>query len=165
MPSPIIVQFNVQPYLRKFLIYESENKAEPLEFKRMHHFEMLLLPRLISNYRYRHELITDAHDTTGMVPTSIRLHYRRSVNGFLDFRYNHYLSPENERCFRNELDHFFKVHMTTFVHRNRLKAGCKRYDAIRLWMDELMIDDDEVNFESLYRYYTRATEVKIVNKS
>lgn len=164
MPSPITVHFHVQPYIRKYLIYESINKAEPLIFKQKHHFVAELLPLLISNYRYQHSLFTDRIEKIGMEPTAIRLPYVIAGNGVPDIRKKKHLSPANERQYRNTLALYFNVFVTKFVHKVMLKQSATRHEAIKMLMDVLMIEDDEFNYDSFYRYYSRLTKIEILKE-
>lgn len=151
-------------FVRKYMIHESRNKAEPLIFKRRHHFIVHLIPLLCSNYRYRHALITDQHDDhPNFAETSIMLPWLEPGKvGYKNIKKERYLSPESEREYRNILTLYFNVFITKFVHDIRQKTGAMRIDAVRTAMNQLMLDEDEMPFDSFYRYYSRKTEIDML---
>lgn len=159
MPSPYTVTFPVKPYIRKYLIYVSDNKAEPVIFKKNDHHYNKLLSLLISRRTLemaKYEQFTQGYeDDTSNV--TIQLRWTGQYQGRPNITSRTYLSRRRVELFNNYAVKWFKLMGSDFI-LDRILKGYTRWDAIYMLMDELTITEDEVKAESLYRFFTRLKE-------
>jgi hypothetical protein len=164
MPSPYIVNVRVKPYIRKYLIHISENKAEPIIFRKNDHHYNRLLKLLISHSRFRMLKMADPPDEDdSLVQVPIQLRYTCSYNDRPDVRDRHFLSREGGQQFNRSVSNWFKLMASDYIAEKVLN-GVSRLDAVYMFMEMMAITDDDIKSESFYRYWTRLRN-ELVNKS
>jgi hypothetical protein len=156
MPSPVTVTFPVKAYIRKYLIYVSDNKAEPLIFKKNdHHYNQLLTllisRRKLDDCRYQEHTTDFLNDSRHI---SIKLRWNACYMGRPNIRGKMYISRRGAETFNKYAMKWFKIFGSDFI-LDKMTKGYTRWDSIHMLMYELMITDDDINSESFYRFFTR----------
>ncbi len=154
MASNITVRVHVKPYIKKYLIHISDNKAEPIIFPKRHHFTNLLLPLLVSKNRYDLLRFIETDQNRPTDYADIMLPWQKTYGNKPHIMYRRYLSPCSEREFRISVERYYKMMANEFI-TEKLYHGHTRTNAINMFLQELMITEDDINIESLYRGYSR----------
>lgn len=142
MPSPISVKIEMPVYLKKYLIGQSVNKQEPLEFSTEHDYSLLLV-KLASNRPA--ERIKHGENTV-----KIHLPFNRGKDVYF---YNN-IGINRRKYFREQVRLDFYYEFRTFL-KSRIMAGIERKIAIEEFFEKYKITEDDVKFESFYRNFTR----------
>lgn len=156
MPAPFFVTFPVKSYIRKYLIYISDNKAEPIIFKKNDHHYNELLRMLITRRQFK-KMTDQKFSSTFINNTSyvtVQLRWNSNYMGRPDVRNRHFISTRQVENFNNYAIKWFKLMGSDFIIDKMLK-GYTRWEAIFMFMNELMITEDDINSESFYRFFTR----------
>ncbi len=163
MPSPYIVKIKVQPYIKKYLIAKSENKAEPVFFGHLDPYGGLIVD-LISNYNYhtyfsiqeRENINTwfNRHWPKGHW-LEIRLPYNRKKN----VRCHNYFSINRQQEFVMQVKRDFYKELYFYLVNN-LSDNVQRKDIILAFLNFYDISEDDVKFESIYRQTSRMLEAQ-----
>lgn len=164
MPSLMTVRIKVPPYIKKYMIAQSENKEEPLVFPKKHIYNISLMQK-ITNYNYLkyiplcerdnvYEYFYHPHD---QLPTfqylSIVLPFNERKN-VLSFNY---LGLHAKYQFVKEVKEDFYFEMTRYLIK-KMRANMQRKEAIYEFMEFYNISEDDIKFETLYRQTTRILE-------
>jgi hypothetical protein len=149
MPSPIVVKIEVPAWMKKYLLYQSENKQEPIEFHRKHRYVLLLNCILTNKYDTYIVNDPDKKDTNSEIVT-IRLPWSKMHDVYF---YNK-IARDNREKFRNEVKTDFYFQYQTYI-RNRKMVGIERKQATEEFLERYDITEDELKYESLYRKFTR----------
>jgi hypothetical protein len=156
MPSNITVKVHVKPYIKKYLLHLSTNKAEPIIFPRKHRFSVFLVHSLVSKSRYEILKIIEKDNYPETYETiEIMLPWQMGLPGKPDITSKRYLSPSNEREFRKMVELWWRIFASNQIAEKVVKEKNERKESIYQFFNQLMITDDDVNPESFYRYYTR----------
>lgn len=158
MPSNITVRVHVKPYLKKYLIHISTNKAGPVIFPKRHHFTAILLPLLIPKSRYILLKGIESDENRPLNFVNIMLPWQETWAGRPGIKYTHYLSPNAERVFRLSVARYYRMKLNEFVTK-RIFEGYSRVDAVNMFMADMTISEDDINSESIYRSYSRLKAV------
>lgn len=156
----ITIDLEIKPYLKKFLLYKSENKQEPIKFRRKSDYNVMLL-KLVSNYnslnsipledrQHAIQYFKPSRQTAGPYSITIILPF----NDRKDVRSYNYLSEKNRKRFRAEVILDFNFEFSRFLHRE-LKKGKQRIDIIDDFKKMFNITEDDLKSESLYRHSSR----------
>jgi hypothetical protein len=148
MPSPICVYIEMPSYLKKYLISQSENRKEPLEFIPEHDYS-LLLTRLTTNRPV--ENISHQESTI-----KIRLPFNRGKDVYF---YNK-IGINKRKYFREQVRLDFYYDFRLFI-KERMMAGIQRKIAIEQFFNLHGITEDDIKYESFYRNFTRYNDKKI----
>lgn len=143
MPSPISVYIEMPAYLVKYLAAESVNKHEPFVFPRRHDYN-LLLTRLISN------------DSSIKMPRNTKecVKIQLPFNEFKDVYFYNKLSRDSRILFREAVyrDLYYDLRL---VIKELMLAGVTRNKAIEMFFLAYDITENDVNYESFYRSFSR----------
>lgn len=148
MPSPISVYIEMPSYLKKYLISQSENYKEPLEFALNHEYNLLLM-KLVSNRRDVKRVNKDESCI------KIKLPFNEVKNVYF---YNN-ISFHNRVLFREHVKLDFYYDFRLFV-KYQIMKGVQRKIAIEQFFELLQINEDDIKFESFYRNFTRYNDKK-----
>jgi len=155
MPSNITCRIYVKPYIKKYLIHISANKAEPVILPNRHHFTNILIPLLVSKSRYQLLRFIESDQNRPKDCVEIMLPWQKSK---ANIRWQRYLSPESERKFRISVERYYKMMVNEYI-TEKLHHGITRTDAIAMFMNEMMITEDDINMDSIYRGFSRLKQV------
>jgi hypothetical protein len=149
MGSPIVVKIEVPAWMKKFLLYQSENGIEPVEFHRKHRY-VLLLNCMLTN-RYDTNVVNEpSYNDINSEVVTIRLPWSK----LHDVYFYNKISRDNREKFRNEVKSDFYFQYQTEI-RNKKMVGIERKQATEYFLDRLNITEDELKYESMYRKFTR----------
>lgn len=151
MPSPISVKIEMPVYLKKYLIGQSMNKQEPLEFSTEHDYSLLLV-KLASNRTA--ERIKQDENTV-----KIRLPFNRGKDVYF---YNN-IGFNRRVFFREQVRLDFYYEFRTYL-KKRIMEGIERKIAIEEFFERYKITEDDVKYESFYRNFTRFND-KLIRKA
>ncbi len=150
MASPIVIKIEVPAWMKKYLIFQSENKTEPLEFHRKHNYNRLLI-NLVTN---RTDVIIYKPDLHEEDINNAIVKIKLPFNGYKDVYFYNKIGINNKKKFRAEVKIDFLFQYRTEL-RNKLCRNIERKTATEEFLDKLKINEDELKYESLYRKYTR----------
>ena len=161
MPRKITVNIEMKPYLVKFLIKSSINHELPLKFPRKHPYNVSLLNKVSNYYRQSSFPIQDRDDVLSyFVPNTdasqnacIILPFSTKKN---ILSYN-YLSRANKIAFRKEVRDDFNLAFHRYLVRY-MRKGMHRTEILARFMNSFGLSENDIKFESLYRYSTRLLE-------
>ncbi len=157
--NEITVSIALKPYLRKYLLYHSENKQEPVRFPRKHDYNLLLV-RLVTNYNRLTSLPIEDRE-------SVLSHFRPSTesrsnevrivlpyNERKDIRYYNYLSAAGKHRFRREVWNDFMFDFNRYLIAN-LRRKKQRLVIVNEFKELFGLTEDDIKTESLYRQSSR----------
>jgi len=161
MPGKITVNIELKPYLVKFLLHCSMNHRQPLQFSRKSAYKISLI-RKVSNYYSQASF--PVHDREAVMdyfrPSAPS---RENVCIILPFNrrkniasYN-YLSRSNKIEFRKEVREDFNLAFHRYLVRH-LRRNILRTEILKSFMEKYGLTEDDIKFESLYRYSSRLLE-------
>ncbi len=153
MPSPISVYIEMPTYLKKYLIFQSKNKEEPIVFSEGHNYN-LLLTRLISNDRRIKPSDKSKKGCKIILP----------FNQFKDVYFYNKLSKKAKQKFRNQLRDDFLYDFRMFL-KDRTVSFFDRKQVMEFFFLTMKITDDDINYASFYRSFTRYNEKRRVTYS
>jgi len=144
MPSPISVYIEMPKYLKKYLAAESVNKHEPFAFPRKHDYN-LLLTRLLSN---------DSSITPPNRQADECVKIQLPFNEYKDVYFYNKLSRESRIVFRDAVyrDLYYDLRL---VVKELMLANISRNKAIEMFFLAYGITEDDVNYDSFYRSFSR----------
>lgn len=161
MSSLISVDIPIKPYLVKYLIRKSTNKAIPLRFPNKHYFN-LLLNNLVTNYNSLNCIPLEDKDnvieyfkSSSVMPgtISIILPYRIAK----DPRVYNYLSVKAKKKFRSEVRMTFNIEFSQYLIKH-LRLNIPRLQICENFKKHYNITEDELKTETIYRYSSRLLE-------
>lgn len=161
MSSRITVNIEMKPYLVKFLQHHAQDKQQPLKFPRKSEYNISLI-RKVSNYYSQssfpvidREAVLEYHQPSspGRECVSIILPFSTKKN---IASYN-YLSRASKIEFRKEVKDDFNLAFHRFLVKN-LQRGMRRTDILNNFMELYALTEDDIKYESLYRYSSRLLE-------
>jgi hypothetical protein len=135
-------------YLKKYLLSQSENHNEPIEFIPEHDYS-LLLTRLTTN---RPVESIEKNEAT----VKIKLPFNRGKDVYF---YNK-IGINKRKYFREQVRLDFYYDFRLFL-KERIMAGIQRNIATEQFFELHGITEDDIKFESFYRNYTRYIDKKI----
>ncbi len=135
-------------WLKKYLIGQSANKQEPIEFSPGHDYN-ILLTRLIS----KDPRIEPAYYDQKLV--EIKLPF----NEFKDVYIYNKISRENRLIFKEQVRRDLYYDLRLFL-KDMIMCGEERKIAIETFFFYYKITEDDVNLQSFYRSFTRYNEKK-----
>lgn len=164
MPSQVTVRIKVPPYIRKYMIAQSENKEEPVVFPHKHIYNISLVQKL-SNYNYlRYIPICERENvyeyfyhasnhsaTFQYISIVLPFNDRKNVQSF------NYLGRSRKYQFVKEIKEDFYFELTRYIIK-RLRKNVQRKDAIIEFLEFYNIGEDDIKLETLYRQTTRILE-------
>jgi len=139
-------------YLKKYLISQSENGKEPLEFSPKHDY-CRLLSNLTVNYPV--EPVDTSKNTV-----KIRLPFNR----IKDVYFYNKIGYHNRIEFREQIRVDFYYDFRLFI-KDRIMCNIQRKIAIEQFFQLHKITEDDLKFESFYRNYTRFNKKRLLNSS
>jgi len=153
-----IVSIRLKPYLKKFIISISQNKAEPVRFKKGSDWNMLLKD-LVTNYNQLRLLpimdkervilhFSSGYSSNEIINIKLPRFRRKNVD------YHNYISFDSEKEFVADITNYYKYCFRRHL-RQSLSMGIQRKTAIESFMKLHNISEDDVKYSSLYRYSTR----------
>jgi hypothetical protein len=154
----ITVDIEIKPYLRKYLIQKSVNKAFPLRFANASDYNILLI-RLVTNYNTLScipiadkqnaiDYFKGSKQPEGQVTIILPFNQRKNI-----LSYN-YLSVRSKKTFRKEVRLDFNFEFSRFLFRG-MKEGKLRINLINDFKNRYHITEDDLKTESLYRHSSR----------
>jgi len=159
----VVVNIEIKPYLKKFLLAKSDNNQEPARFPRKSDYNVMLI-RLVTNYNTLTSIPVDDRDnvleyfrpsrqqlSTESINIVLPTNARKNV-----LSYN-YLSRDSKIEFRKEVRLDFNYEFSRFMYR-QLKKGILRTEICEMFKKLYDITEDELKTESLYRYSSRLLE-------
>ncbi len=149
--SPISVYIEMPVWLKKYLISESINKEEPLIFHPKHDYNTLLA-RLVTNNRKTEPPDYDKQGIKIMLPWS----------KMKDVYFYNKLSTDSRQIFRNQIYRDVYYDFKIFLKDMTLK-GMQRKIALERFFLCHQITDDDINYASFYRSFTRYIQKRRVN--
>lgn len=158
MPSPFAVKIKVPPYLKKYIVCQSENKSEPLIFHHKHIYSISISQKLSNFNALKYFDINEKENIKEHLHAStpdhnyvtILLPYSREK----DPRRFNYLSVNDKRKFRQEVRDDFYFEMIRYVIK-QMRYNKQRKEAIYEFYDKYNITEDDLKFESIYRHTSR----------
>jgi hypothetical protein len=164
MPSPVTVKIKVPPYLKKYIIAQSVNKAEPVQFDRKHIYAISLILKT-SNYNYlqyiplkeRCNVYEYFYHPKNQSPTFEYIDIRLPYNDRKDVRSFNYLGLHNKYRFISEVKEDFYFEMTRVMIK-KMRTNASRKEALEHFLKTYNITEDDIKFESLYRQSSRILE-------
>ena len=154
----ITVDIEIKPYLRKFLISKSQNKAIPLIFPRRHFYNFSLLTK-VTNYAsldvlpvedrqnvidFFRPCMCDPNHITIVLP----------FNNVKNIKSYNYLSMKAKTEFRNEVKTHFNLDFIRFM-MTHMNKGLERTMICENFKSLHDISEDELKTDSLYRHSSR----------
>ncbi len=153
MPSPISVFIEMPTYLKKYLIFQSKNKEEPIVFSEGHDYNLLLI-RLITN-----DSRTNPPDKS-KTGCKIILPFNKNKDVYF---YNKLSEPSRE-YFRNQLRNNFLYDFRILL-KDRNVSFLDRKQVMEFFFLTMKITDDDLNYASFYRSFTRYNKKRRVTYS
>lgn len=164
MPSPVTVRIKVPPYIKKYMIAQSENNEEPLVFPKKHIYNISLVNKLC-NYNYLKYIPLCERDnvyeyfyhakhhlnTYDYVSVSLPFNERKDPRSF------NYLGRYSKYKFVKEVKEDFYFEMTRYLIK-KMRENMQRKQAILEFTEFYNINEDDIKFETLYRQTTRILE-------
>ena len=143
--SPVTIKIFVPKWMKIYLISQSENKCEPIEFPRRHEYNTLLI-RLVTN----RSDVKEERSKESFVPVKIKLPFSKAKDVYF---YNK-LSEEARGDFRDQVKTDFLFDFSVNV-KDKLLKGVQRKIAIEQFFEYHKITDEDTNTDSFYRKFTR----------
>jgi hypothetical protein len=163
MPSEYTVRIHLPLFLKNYVIKVcSKNKHNPIIFEKGSRFIKLLRPLLISKREYEHRKIVEIEAVNhGLVDyIEIKLPW---MGGKIDIRYKHYISPLDEKKFRQYIRDDF-TYIVSKLCKDRISEGSTYREAINGIKKSLDITEDRY-FKSfsnnLYRKIKKGTPFRL----
>lgn len=152
MPSPICVKIEMPGYLKKYLLSQSENHKEPLEFAPRHEYSRLLT-----------KLITNRNDVKPVDDKEI-VKIRLPFNEIKDVYFYNKIGIDQRFEFREQIRLDFYYDFRLFL-KDRIMKGIQRKIAILQFFNLHGINEDDIKYESFYRNFTRFNKKKLISYS
>jgi hypothetical protein len=163
LPSPVTVKIKVKPYIRKYLIAKSINKAEPIIFDSRNEYGHFLIGLLTNYYHQTSFPITEKENVYAYFnrgrPNCEFLEIRLPFNRKKNILYTNYLPKHHQQIFINEITADFYQELNRFFKHN-LDKGIQRKDILHYFISQYNISEDDLKFESIYRQSSRMLECK-----
>lgn len=158
MPPVILtVKFRFKPYIVKFLLANSKNKRQPIQFHRKHRYNISLIRKVTNYNRKTHFALDDRQAVSDHLSpcnyqeiTKIVLPFSKRKN----ILYYNYLSQQARREFTEEITDEFNHELLRFLITN-LNKGIQRKKICEMFKQKYGITEDELQTDTLYRHTTR----------
>jgi len=155
--SPISVTIEVSSWMKKYLIYHSENKKEPLEYPYKHEYN-LLLTRLTSNrvdvlpdnIVFDHKYKNLKTPATNSETIKICLPFSK----YKDIYFYNKISNKAKILFREQVKDDMLYDFFVSI-KKQIMSGYERKIAIENFFLKFNITEDDLKYDSFYRKYTR----------
>jgi hypothetical protein len=161
MSSLITVDLPIKPYLVKYLIRKSNNKAIPLRFPNKHYFNLLLIS-LVTNYNSLSCIPLEDRDnvieyfkSSSVKPGTISVVL--PYNEIKNVLYYNYFSVKAKQKFRSEVRMTFNLEFSQYLIRH-LRLNIPRLQICENFKKKYNITEDELKTETIYRYSSRLLE-------
>ena len=147
MSSPISVKIEVPVWMKKYLLFESKEKIFPISFPRRHAYNAFLL-KLVSNKKNISEKLF-----IGPVNSEI-IKLKLPFSDVKDVYFYNKISEHNRERFRRQVKADFYYDFEVVV-KHLLLSGMKRDKALEKFFLSMDITEDDINYDSFYRKFTR----------
>lgn len=161
MPEKPSIRLKVPAYIKKYMLAQSVNNAEPMIFPRKHIYNISLVKKT-SNYNYLKQLpITEKenvyehfYNVKRQLPSFRYVTITLPYNEVKDpFTYN-YFSRKSKNLFLKEVKDDFYFELTRYIIR-RMRQNIPRKEAIIEFLNFYKITEDDVKLETIYRQTSR----------
>jgi len=150
MASPIPVYIEMPSYLKKYLIFQSKNKKEPIEFQFGSDYNLLLI-RLITNTNRTYPPDKNKPGCKIYLP----------FNEVKDVYFYNKLSEPSREKFRNHVKNNFLYDFRMLL-KHKDHSFFDRKTLVEYYFSTMNITDDDLNYASFYRSFTRYMEKRRV---
>ena len=155
MPTPSTVKIKVLPYLKKYMIAHSVNEQMPVYFENHHWFYLRLLPYIEKYNRTKKKLYPDdlmSFPNSNYIDLEIIIPY---YSDKYNLRHKNYISIKNATKFNKEVKTIFYADLVTYLNDFKAKNASLRNFAIDIFLMYFDINEDDVNYDTIYRQMTR----------